>query len=163
MNSPKGSGKRERTRSELSPSLEDYLEEIYRFSETQPIVRVSEISNKLCVALPSVTKALRKLEAKDFITYQRYGLIGLTDKGMTIGSFLVKRNQILQDFLVMLSAECNIGAEAEAMEHYLSPSTIEAIQAMVTFMEKNPEIHEQLTAFIKQQRENNRETLNQPQ
>lgn len=136
---------------ELSPSLEDYLEEIYRFSLTQPTVRVSEVSHKLGVALPSVTKALRKLKAKECITYQRYGLIGLTDKGKQIGSFLVERNQILQDFLSMLNARCSIGAEAEAMEHYLSPTTIESIRFLVAFMRENPVIYEQLTVYLKTQ------------
>lgn len=145
--------KKEKNSFDLSPSLEDYLEEIYRFSLTQPIVRVSEISHKLNVAQPSVTKALRRLKLKEYITYQRYGLIGLTDKGNRIGSFLVKRNQILQEFLLLLSAQCNVSEEAEAMEHYLSVSTINVIQTFVAFMRQNPLIHEQLTAFILSQQE----------
>lgn len=148
MASSKGENKKEKNSFDLSPSLEDYLEEIYRFSLTQPIVRVSEISHKLNVAQPSVTKALRRLKLKEYITYQRYGLIGLTDKGKRIGSFLVKRNQILQEFLLLLSAQCNVSEEAEAMEHYLSVSTIDVIQTFVAFMRQNPLIHEQLTAFI---------------
>jgi len=148
MASSKGESKKEKNIFDLSPSLEDYLEEIYRFSLTQPIVRVSEISQKLNVAQPSVTKALRRLKLKECITYQRYGLIGLTDRGKKIGSFLVKRNQILQEFLLILSAQCNISAEAEAMEHYLSVSTINVIQSFVSFMRQNPLIHNELTAFI---------------
>lgn len=153
MASSKGENKKEKNSFDLSPSLEDYLEEIYRFSLTQPIVRVSEISHKLNVAQPSVTKALRRLKLKEYITYQRYGLIGLTDKGKRIGSFLVKRNQILQEFLLLLSAQCNVSEEAEAMEHYLSVSTIDVIQTFVAFMRQNPLIHEQLTAFIISQQE----------
>ncbi|TCL35014.1 DtxR family iron (metal) dependent repressor [Anaerospora hongkongensis] len=153
MASSKGENKKEKNSFDLSPSLEDYLEEIYRFSLTQPIVRVSEISHKLNVAQPSVTKALRRLKLKEYITYQRYGLIGLTDKGKRIGSFLVKRNQILQEFLLLLSAQCNVSEEAEAMEHYLSVSTIDVIQTFVAFMRQNPLIHEQLTAFILSQQE----------
>lgn len=157
MASSKGENKKEKNSFDLSPSLEDYLEEIYRFSLTQPIVRVSEISHKLNVAQPSVTKALRRLKLKEYITYQRYGLIGLTDKGKRIGSFLVKRNQILQEFLLLLSAQCNVSEEAEAMEHYLSVSTINVIQTFVSFMRQNPLIHEQLTAFILSQQELQRE------
>lgn len=139
---------------DLSPSLEDYLEEIYRFSQSQPTIRVSDISHKLDVALPSVTKALRKLKEKDYITYQRYGVIGLTDKGRQTGKFLVDRNQVLQDFLLILNAQCNVAAEAEAMEHYLSTSTINAIQSFVLFMKDNADIRKQLVQFIEQHREN---------
>jgi DtxR family Mn-dependent transcriptional regulator len=126
----------------LSPSLEDYLEEVYRFSITQDVVRVSDISHKLNFALPSVSKALGKLRARGYITYQKYGFISLTDKGRQTGSYLVARNQVLQDFLVLLRAPCDVAAEAEAMEHYLSRETIDSIQVMMGFMQDNPETYQ---------------------
>jgi DtxR family Mn-dependent transcriptional regulator len=121
----------------LSPSLEDYLEELYRFSLSNDIVRVTDISRKLNVSLPSVSKALRKLKAGQYINYQRYGIINLTDKGRKTGNFLVERNKILQEFLTLICADCDIAAEAEAMEHYLSKETIESIQLLVTFMQEH--------------------------
>lgn len=135
---------------DLSPSLEDYLEEIYRFSLTQPSVRVSDLSGRLKVSSPSVSKALQKLRSKEFITYHKYGYIYLTDWGNAIGKFLVERNAILQEFLFLIGARCNIGEEAEAMEHYLSLATIESIQALVDFMRDKPEIARQLRAYIEE-------------
>lgn len=44
----------------LSPSLEDYLEEIYRISQSGETVRVTDIAACLNVSLPSVTRALQK-------------------------------------------------------------------------------------------------------
>jgi Mn-dependent transcriptional regulator len=126
----------------LSPSLEDYLEEIYRFSLGGEIVRATDISHRLGVSLPSVSKALGKLRAGDYITYRKYGVIGLTDKGRQIGCYLVDRNGLLQDFLRLIHAGCDIGAEAEAMEHYLSRSTIAAIERLMKFMEQNPDVYE---------------------
>ena len=64
----------------LTPSLEDYLEEIYRFSLSLDTVRVTDISKRLKVALPSVTKALYKLRDESYIKYERYGEIKLTDQ-----------------------------------------------------------------------------------
>lgn len=129
----------------LSPSLEDYLEEVYRFSVTQSVVRVSDVSHKLNFALPSVSKALGKLRARGYITYPKYGFISLTDKGKEMGSYLVERNQVLQDFLMLLRAPCDVAAEAEAMEHYLSRETIDSIQVMMGFMQDNPEVYK---AFV---------------
>lgn len=134
---------------DLSPSLEDYLEEIYRFSLTQPSVRVSDLSIRLKVSLPSVSKALRKLRSKEYISYRKYGEICLTDWGNEIGQFLVRRNTILQEFLYLIEADCNIGEEAEAMEHYLSRTTIASIHSLVDFMRREPEIHEKIRAFIR--------------
>lgn len=133
---------------DLSPSLEDYLEEIYRFSLNQPSVRVSDIGSRLKVSAPSVSKALRKLKSKEYIIYRKYGDIYLTDWGRTVGRFLVERNRILQDFLYLIEAPCNISEEAEAMEHYLSRSTIYSIQSLVKFIQANPSIHGEFKQFI---------------
>jgi len=122
----------------LTPSLEDYLEEIYRFSLSLDTVRVTDISKKLKVALPSVTKALYKLRDKSYINYERYGEIKLTDQGKEFGYYLVSRNQLLQEFLALICSKCNFAVEAEAMEHYLSAATIDAIKNLVEFMKRNP-------------------------
>lgn len=121
----------------LSPSLEDYLEEIYRFSLSLDAVRVTDISHRLKVALPSVTKALYKLKDQNYIKYEPYGEIQLTGKGKEYGQYLVTRNQLLQEFLALICSKCNFAAEAEAMEHYLSTATIDAIKVLVDFMKSN--------------------------
>ncbi len=141
----------------LSPSLEDYLEEIYRFSMQQNTVRVIDIGHRLNVAMPSVTKALRKLKAQEYITYKRYGLIYLTVKGQETGSFLVARNQIIQDFLTLLNVECDVAAEAEAIEHYLSPSTIKTLERTAIFFRENPELHTKLKIHLENRHAKNEE------
>jgi Mn-dependent DtxR family transcriptional regulator len=132
----------------LSPSLEDYLEEIFRFSLSLDTVRVTDISNRLKVALPSVTKALYKLRDHNYIKYERYGEIQLTDKGKEYGLYLVTRNHLLQEFLALICSKCNFAAEAEAMEHYLSRPTILAIQSLVAFMKTNPECYNSFLNFL---------------
>ena len=133
----------------LSPSLEDYLEEIYRFSMQQKTVRVTDISHKLNVAMPSVTKALSKLKAQNYIAYERYGLIYLTENGQETGNYLVNRNKIIQDFLTFLGVNCNVATEAEAIEHYLSVATIGTFQRLVDFMRENPDLHQRLQSYLK--------------
>lgn len=133
---------------DLSPSLEDYLEEIYRFSRSQSQVRVSDLSNQLKVSLPSVSKALQKLKKKGYIEYHKYGDIYLSELGNDIGLFLVERNAILQEFLYMIEADCNIAEEAEAMEHYLSRTTIYSIQAIGLFMKQHQDVYKELRDFI---------------
>ena len=134
----------------LSPSLEDYLEEIYRFTLNNDTVRVTDISQKLNVKLPSVTKALRRLRTGGYITYQKYGLIGLTDQGKQTGGYIVARNTLLQDFLKVICTDCDVGAEAEAMEHYLSKSTITAIEHLTIFMKDNPEVYQRFVEYVRE-------------
>jgi len=132
----------------LTPSLEDYLEEIYRFSLSLDTVRVTDISNRLKVALPSVTKALYKLRDESYIKYERYGEIKLTDKGEKFGDYLVTRNQLLQEFLALICSKCNFAAEAEAMEHYLSTATMDAIKILVEFMKGDPSWQQAYNDFM---------------
>jgi len=130
--------------------LEDYLEEAYRFSQLSGPVRVTDISKKLNVSLPSVTKALGKLKEKKYIHYEPYGEIILTEQGKKLGSFLVERNQLLQEFLSLICTNCDTAAEAEAMEHYLSGETIKAIQKLVKFFKSYPQAHKEYLEYIRQ-------------
>ena len=135
----------------LSPSLEDYLEELYRFSLSHDIVRVTDISQKLHVSLPSVSKALCKLKTRQYINYQPYGAINLTASGREMGNFLVERNRLLQEFLTIICADCDIAVEAEAMEHYLSRETIHSIQLLVKFMQQNQDCYQKFIGYVEQQ------------
>lgn len=134
----------------LSPSLEDYLEEIYRISQRGETVRVTDIAACLNVSLPSVTKALHRLNAAEYINYRRYKDIILTDKGKVFGHFLVERNRIIQEFLTLIGSQCDVAAEAEAMEHYLSLATLNAIMNFVKFVNKHPVILHEYKTFCRQ-------------
>jgi len=134
----------------LSPSLEDYLEEAYRFSQMSLPIRVTDISKKLNVSLPSVTKALGKLKEKNYIIYEPYGEIILTEQGKKLGSFLVQRNHLLQEFLSLIHSPCDTNKEAEKMEHYLSGETIKAIHKLVNFFKNHPHIYNEFLQYLEQ-------------
>ncbi|WP_053956441.1 metal-dependent transcriptional regulator [Inediibacterium massiliense] len=137
----------------LSPSLEDYLEEVYRLSLNNKEIRVLDVATKLNVSSPSVVKALRKLNKQGYIIYKRYEGIYLTEEGNKLGCLLVKRNTVLQEFLTVIYSKCNKEEEAEAMEHYLSSPTILAIENLVEFMNKNQEIQKDFIKFCKEKEE----------
>jgi len=133
----------------LSPSLEDYLEEIYRFDKELGFVRTTDIAEKLKVSLPSVTKAVKRLNKKGYLNHEPYKNIELTNKGEKLGKFLVKRNKTLQEFVEIIGSNCNKTEEAEAMEHYLSKDTVSAITSLVEFLKKKPELQKELLEFRK--------------
>ncbi|MEW6572465.1 MAG: iron dependent repressor, metal binding and dimerization domain protein [Bacillota bacterium] len=137
----------------LSPSLEDYLEEIYRFSLDNNVVRVSDIAACLNVTLPSVNNAIRKLSEKQYLIYKKYRQLVLTEKGRKVGRFLVDRNKILQNFLMTISAQCDVRAEAEAMEHYLTLPTIRAIENLMDFLEANPNCRQEFLEHCRYRKE----------
>lgn len=124
----------------LSPSLEDYLEEAYRLSTNNKEIRIKDVAECLSVSMPSVVKGLRKLNRLGYIIYQPYEKIELTDEGREKGFFLVERNKILKDFVSMIGSDCDIKQEAEAMEHYLTKSTIRSIEKLVKFFLENEKL-----------------------
>ncbi|HPT77208.1 MAG TPA: iron dependent repressor, metal binding and dimerization domain protein [Defluviitaleaceae bacterium] len=138
----------------LTPSLQDYLEEIYRLSIKSDEIRVSDIAEVLEVSLPSVVKALHKLNSRGYILYQPYEPVKLTEKGIREGKFLVQRNQLLKDFLRVLKTNSDIEKEAESMEHYLSLSTIQAIEKFYHFMKDNPDIQDRYDVYLQKTNEN---------
>jgi len=137
----------------LSPSLEDYLEEIYRFSLNNDVVRVSDIAACLDVTMPSVNNATRKLSSENYLVYKKYRELVLTNKGRKLGQFLVERNTILQKFLHVINSSCDIKDDAEAMEHYLSLPTIWAIESLVDFFEHNSNCAQQYLKHFQQRKE----------
>ncbi|WP_352420777.1 iron dependent repressor, metal binding and dimerization domain protein [Proteiniborus sp.] len=124
----------------LSPSSEDYLEEAYRLSVNNKDIRIKDIADCLNVSMPSVVKGLRKLNRLGYIVYKPYEKIELTDRGKVKGVFLVERNKILRDFIEIIGSDCDIEQEAEAMEHYLTISTIKAIEKLVKFFSENEDL-----------------------
>ncbi len=122
----------------LSPSLEDYLEEIYRLSLNQRVVRASDVAIRLKVTMPSVNNALRRLGQDAYVIYVKYRDIVLTDKGVRLGQYLVERNHILQKFFATINPASDAPAEAEAMEHYLSYSSIRAIEDLLDYWQTYP-------------------------
>lgn len=118
----------------LSPSLEDYLEEIYRLSFLKEKIRLGEVAARLGVTSPSAVKALKRLNEAGYLVYIKYAEIRLTEKGTKLGELLVRRNTTLQDFLKIIGSCCDVTAEAEAMEHYLCSSTLLALERLISFL-----------------------------
>ncbi len=129
----------------LSPSLEDYLEELYKLDIKNKPFKIRDLASKLGVSSPSVVKALKKLDNNNYVIYEKYKGITLTKKGKELGKSLVKRNDILQEFLIIIDSNCDPEDEAEAMEHYLSPSTVATFKFLSTFLKDNEDV---LTRFM---------------
>lgn len=79
--------------------MEEYLETIYRLEEAGTIARTGEIARQLDVAPPSVTDMLVKLEKADFVRYEPYKGVILTETGRARARGILARHRIMQAFL----------------------------------------------------------------
>lgn len=126
---------------ELTPSMEDYLEMIFRESAEAGYTRVHDLAARLNVQPPSVTKMMQKLAEKKLLSYEKYGIIQLTDEGRRLGKYFLVRHNTLKSFLQQLGIpQSTLQKDVEKMEHHISFAAFEALSAFLDFLRNNPEI-----------------------
>jgi Mn-dependent DtxR family transcriptional regulator len=122
-----------------TPSMEDYIEQIYKLIEEKGYARVSDIAESLSVHPSSVTKMVQKLDKDDYLVYEKYRGLILTTKGKKVGKRLVFRHDLLEQLLRMIGVkEENIYGDVEGIEHHLSWDSIDRIGDLVQFFEEDP-------------------------
>lgn len=108
----------------FSRAIEDYLKAIYLLSEEE----ASEPTNatlaaRLQVSGASVTNMLRRLHELGLVEHELYQAAQLTPRGRVIALEVVRHHRLVEMFLVdALGMEWDeIHAEAEVLEHHISP------------------------------------------
>lgn len=123
-----------------TPSMEDYLERIYKLIDEKGYARVSDIAEGLEVHPSSVTKMIQKLDKDGYLIYEKYRGLVLTSKGKKIGKRLVDRHQLLEDFLTLIGvAKEHIYIDVEGIEHHLSWNSITCIETLVEYFHRDPQ------------------------
>lgn len=134
-----------------TPGMEDYLEQIYLHIERNGLARASDIADSLDVLPSSVTKMVQRLDREGYVYYERYKGIELTEKGVAFGGKLVKRHDILEEFLRIIGVkEEKIYEDVEGIEHHLSWNAIDRITNLVEALEEDVEFTKRLNTERKQ-------------
>lgn len=133
-------GYQNNSKNELSATMEDYLEMIYRLMTTQSVVRIKELSSQLNVKPSSASKTVQQLKELGYILYEKYDYIVLTKKGETEGSYLLYRHNVLDRFLRTLNHTEDELEQVEKIEHFFNKATIENIRELTSKMEAESEL-----------------------
>ncbi len=134
-----------------TPSMEDYIEQIYILIEEKGYARVSDIAEALSVHPSSVTKMVQKLDKDEYLVYEKYRGLVLTPKGKKIGKRLVYRHELLEQFMRLIGVdEENIYRDVEGIEHHLSWNAIDRIGDLVQYFEEDRSRLEALRNIQKQ-------------
>lgn len=97
--------------SDLSASLEDYLELICNLLETSQSVKAVEIAKKLNISRASVSEALTKLVEKNLIIYEGHRGITITPDGLKKAQEVILKHKTFTAFF-----EETLGLDREAAE-----------------------------------------------
>lgn len=133
----------------LTPSMEDYLEMIYRNCKEKGYVRIYQLSESLNVQAPSATRTVQRLAELGLVDYEKYGIIRLTEEGERIGEFLLERHMLIESFLSKMGIGETLLKDTEMIEHNISMEALESIEAFNDFLEKNPHILKDFEEFKK--------------
>jgi Mn-dependent DtxR family transcriptional regulator len=128
-----------------STAVEDYLEQILDLINTKGYARVADIAQGLKISQASVTNMVQRLDAEGLLKYEKYRGLVLTTAGETLARNIMKRHQLLSDFLRMLGIDEEvIYHDVEGMEHHISPQTLRAIEALRSQLQQHPKIVAQI-------------------
>ena len=125
-----------------SQSAEDYLERILELVQETGQARVVDIANSLNVRQASVTNMVKKLCDLGYVDHEKYkrGLV-LTKKGREVALKIQRRHETLSSFFSILELdEETQKRDIEGIEHHLSQGTVKALDELVLFFERYPEV-----------------------
>ena len=122
-----------------SAAVEDYLERILELINTKGYARVVDIAQSLKISQASVTNMVQRLDGEGLLKYEKYRGLALTASGEALAKNITRRHKILTDFLRLFGLdEETIFHDVEGMEHHISPPTLNAIEALIAQLERQP-------------------------
>lgn len=122
-----------RIEADLSESLEDYLEAIYRIETDDREVRVTELAEVLGVKKPSVTVAMQALSKRGLVLYEPYGTIRLTADGARAAASVAVKHRFLEHFFSgVLGLDRRVSSDAACRIEHVLPG--EAYQRLAQFI-----------------------------
>ena len=129
--------------SEPSEAVQDYLKAIHNLGGAAQVVSPAEIANLLGVKAPSVTGMLKRLAEAGWITYAPGDGATLTPSGLIAARRVVRRHRLIELFLTQVLGLdwSEVDAEAEALEHAISPRLEQAIAAYLGEPAEDPHGH----------------------
>jgi DtxR family Mn-dependent transcriptional regulator len=112
-----------------SQAVQDYLKAIYSLGGGDQLVSPNKIAQELDVKAPSVTGMLKRLAESGWITYTPQTGAQLSPEGLAEALRVVRRHRLVELFLTrVLGLDWSeVDAEAEALEHAISPRLEQAI------------------------------------
>lgn len=119
---------------------ENYLKAIYHLSSRGKDLTINEISKLLQIKMPSVNSMMKKFADKNWVIYESYRPIILTEEGRKRASQIVRKHRLTEMFLV---ERMQIGWEqvhdiAEQIEHINSELFFDKIDELLGYPKTDP-------------------------
>lgn len=112
---------------------ENYLKALHRLSEKKEAITVKRIALLLDIKMPTVNSMINNLAEKNFIKYEKYKAIELTENGKKQALLILRKHRLTELFLndVMGLGWEEVHDIAEQIEHIQSDRFFDRIDEML--------------------------------
>ncbi len=128
--------------SSLSVSTQNYLKVIWAATEWDDSVSVgvTRVAEALGLRPSTVSDGLKKLGADGLVRHEPYAGVTLTPLGREYAVAMVRRHRLIETFLVTVLGYTwdEVHDEAEVLEHAMSDTLINRLDALLGFPERDP-------------------------
>lgn len=119
---------------------ENYLKAFFHLANDKNEVAINEISKFLHVKMPTVNNMMKKFAEKNWIIYESYKPIKITESGRKEAALVVRKHRLTEMFLVKIM---NFGWEtvheiAEQLEHVHSPIFFDKMDEILNYPKLDP-------------------------
>ena len=123
-----------------SQTEENYLKALFKLASQEDEINLSDLSKKLSVSTPTANSMIKRLHEKEFVIYEKYKPIKLTDKGKTTAALIVRKHRLTEMFLVekMGFGWEKVHAIAEQIEHIKSPIFFDKMDELLGYPNIDP-------------------------
>jgi DtxR family Mn-dependent transcriptional regulator len=127
----------------ITAAVQDYLKTIHSLGGAEQRVSPNDIASHLGVKAPSVTGMLKRLESAALIDYSVGQGAQLTAEGIAHARRVIRRHRLVELFLTrVLGLDWSeVDAEADALEHAISPRLEQALAAYLGEPGEDPHGH----------------------
>ncbi len=125
----------------LSLTEENYLKAIYHLSDGgSKAVLTNELAEAMNTKAASATDMIKKLSAKEFISYEKYYGVNVTHKGKVEALMVIRKHRLWETFLVdKLGFNWDeVHEVAEQLEHINSSRLIEKLDEFLGYPKVDP-------------------------
>jgi DtxR family manganese transport transcriptional regulator len=121
---------------------EDYTELIANIIEAKGMARVCDVSREMGISHVSVLRTLKRLVRDGYLLKGEETGITLTSKGEEMATLSKKKHTVLTAFLRKLGVPEHIASiDVEGLEHYISHTTLYAIEEHLKVLQQSEESH----------------------
>jgi len=111
---------------EVSSTIEEYLEAIYRLQERNGSAKTTELAKQLKVALGTITNTIESMEKQNLVVHEPYKGVKLTANGRKIALDVVRRHRLSERLLTdILQMEWSKAHDAACrLEHAIADKDV---------------------------------------